>query len=143
VVDYPRGHPAGVFLTSIEHHVAPPGSGQIGPLQAGYMRQLPGGDSMGAMTAVFVYEVPETPAVWHGLLAALDRSDTVALSLPGFDSARSAGFGATMEEYAGWLAAELECLGDPPDLVGHDGGGVLAAARTGPQQPAQWVTERN
>lgn len=78
---------------------------------------------MGAMTAVFVHGVPETPAVWHGLLAALDRPDTVALSLPGFDSARPAGFGATMEEYAGWLVAQLERLGDPVDLVGHDWGG--------------------
>ena len=62
---------------------------------------------MGAMTAVFVHGVPETPAVWRGLRAALDRPDTVALSLPGFDSARPAGFGATMEEYADWLAAQL------------------------------------
>ena len=60
---------------------------------------------MGAMTAVFVHGVPETPAVWRGLLAALDRPDTVALSLPGFEGARPAGFGATMQEYAGWLAA--------------------------------------
>ena len=43
---------------------------------------------MGAVTAVFVHGVPETPAVWRGLLATLDRPDTVALSLPGFDSAR-------------------------------------------------------
>jgi len=70
---------------------------------------------MGDMTAVFVHGVPETPAVWHGLLAALDRPDTVALSLPGFDSARPAGFGATMEEYADWLAAQLERLGGPKD----------------------------
>jgi pimeloyl-ACP methyl ester carboxylesterase len=28
------------------------------------------------MTAVFVHGVPETPAVWQGLLAALDRPDT-------------------------------------------------------------------
>ena len=34
------------------------------------------------MTAVFVHGVPETPAVWHGLLAALGRPDTVTLSLP-------------------------------------------------------------
>ena len=27
---------------------------------------------MGGVTAVFVHGVPETPAVWHGLLAALD-----------------------------------------------------------------------
>jgi len=43
---------------------------------------------MGGVTAVFVHGVPETPAVWHGLLAALDRPDAVALSLPGFDGAR-------------------------------------------------------
>ena len=60
---------------------------------------------MGAMTAVFVHGVPETPAVWHSLLAALDRPDAVALSLPGFDGARPAGFGATMDEYVGWLVA--------------------------------------
>src|SRR5262245_65993503 len=78
---------------------------------------------MGAMTAVFVHGVPETTAVWHGLLAALDRPDTVALSLPGFDGARPDGFGATMEEYAGWLVAQLERLGDPVDLVGHGWGG--------------------
>jgi len=77
------------------------------------------------MTAVFVHGVPETSAVWHGLLAALDRPGTVALSLPGFDAARPAGFGATMEEYAAWLAAELERLGDPVDLVGHDWGGGI------------------
>ena len=55
---------------------------------------------MTGMTAVFVHGVPETPAIWDGLLAALDRPDTVALSLPGFDSARPGGFAATMDEYA-------------------------------------------
>ena len=90
---------------------------------------------MGAMTAVFVHGVPETPAVWHGLLAALDRPDTVALSLPGFDSARPAGFGATMEEYAGWLEAQLERLDGPVDLVGHDWGGgfVVRVVSTRPE----------
>ena len=28
-----------------------------------------------------------------------------------------------MEEYAAWMAAELERLGGPVDLVGHDWGG--------------------
>ena len=100
-------------------------------------------DSMGAMAAVFVHGVPETPAVWHGLLTALDRPDTVALSLPGFDSARPAGFGATMEEYAGWLAAQLERLGDPVDLVGHDWGGgfVVRVVSTRPELVRSWVTD--
>ena len=95
------------------------------------------------MTAVFVHGVPETPAVWHGLLAALERPDTVALSLPGFDSARPAGFGATMEEYAGWLAAQLERLGNPVDLVGHDWGGgfVVRVVSTRPELVRSWVTD--
>jgi pimeloyl-ACP methyl ester carboxylesterase len=95
------------------------------------------------MTAVFVHGVPETPAVWRGLLAALDRPDTVALSLPGFDSARPAGFGATMDEYAAWLAAQLERLGDPVDLVGHDWGGgfVVRVVSTRPELVRSWVTD--
>ena len=98
---------------------------------------------MGAMTAVFVHGVPETPAVWRGLLATLDRPDTVALSLPGFDSARPAGFGATMEEYADWLAAQLEHLGGPVDLVGHDWGGgfVVRVVSTRPDLVRSWVTD--
>ncbi len=96
------------------------------------------------MTAVFVHGVPETPAVWRGLLAALDRPDTVALSLPGFGSARPAGFGATMDEYVAWLAAELERLGDPVDLVGHDWGGgfVARVASTRPELVRSWGHRR-
>src|SRR5580693_7848159 len=107
------------------------------------VRPLLRGGSMGAMTAVFVHGVPETPAVWRGLLAALDRPDTVALSLPGFDSARPAGFGATMEEYADWLAAQLEHLGGPVDLVGHDWGGgfVVRVVSTRPDLVRSWVTD--
>jgi pimeloyl-ACP methyl ester carboxylesterase len=98
---------------------------------------------MAGMTAVFVHGVPETPAVWHGLLAALGRPDTVTLSLPGFDTARPAGFGATMDEYAAWLAAELERLGDPVDLVGHDWGGgfVVRVVSTRPGLVRSWVTD--
>jgi pimeloyl-ACP methyl ester carboxylesterase len=107
------------------------------------VRQLLRRDSMGAMTAVFVHGVPETPAVWRGLLAVLDRPDTVTLSLPGFDSARPAGFGATMDEYAAWLAAELERLGAPVDLVGHDWGGglVVRVVSTRPELVRSWVTD--
>jgi pimeloyl-ACP methyl ester carboxylesterase len=95
------------------------------------------------MTAVFVHGVPETPAVWQGLLASLDRPDTVTLSLPGFDSARPAGFEATMEEYAAWLTDRLERLGDPVDLVGHDWGGGLVARVVSirPELVRSWVTD--
>ena len=95
------------------------------------------------MTAVFVHGVPETPAVWSGLLAALGRPDAVALWLPGFDGVRPEGFGATMDEYAAWLVAQLEQLGEPVDLVGHDWGGgfVVRVVSTRPDLIRSWVTD--
>jgi pimeloyl-ACP methyl ester carboxylesterase len=95
------------------------------------------------MTVVFVHGVPETPAVWHGLVAVLDRPDAVALSLPGFGTARPPGFGATMDEYAAWLAGELERIGEPVDLVGHDWGGgfVIRVVSTRPDLVRSWVTD--
>lgn len=98
---------------------------------------------MGAMTAVFVHGVPETPAVWSGLLAVLGRSDAVALPLPGFDGVRPEGFGATMDEYAAWLAAQIERLDGPVDLVGHDWGGgfVVRVVSTRPELIRSWVTD--
>jgi pimeloyl-ACP methyl ester carboxylesterase len=95
------------------------------------------------MTAVFVHGVPETRAVWSGLLAALGRRDSVALWLPGFDGVRPEGFGATMDEYAAWLVAQLERLDDPVDLVGHDWGGgfVVRVVSTRPELVRSWVTD--
>jgi len=78
------------------------------------------------MTTVFVHGSPETTTVWDPLRAALDR-DSTALALPGFGCPRPDGFGATMQEYEAWLAAELEALDEPVDLVGHDWGGILTA----------------
>jgi pimeloyl-ACP methyl ester carboxylesterase len=95
------------------------------------------------MTAVFVHGVPETPAVWRGLLTALDLPDAMALWLPGFDGVRPEGFGATMDEYAAWLAAQLERLDGPVDLVGHDWGGglVVRVVSTRPELVRSWVTD--
>jgi len=78
------------------------------------------------MPAVFVHGNPETASLWNELRSSLRRPDHVALSLPGFGCARPSGFGATKDEYADWLAEELERLGEPVDLVGHDWGGFLA-----------------
>ena len=78
-----------------------------------------------SVPAVFVHGNPETAALWDELRSCLRRPDHVALSLPGFGCARPSGFGATKEEYAGWLAEELERFGAPADLVGHDWGGYL------------------
>jgi pimeloyl-ACP methyl ester carboxylesterase len=77
------------------------------------------------MPAVFVHGVPETHHVWDDLRAHLPRVHSIAVALPGFGNPRPADFGATMNEYATWLIAELEAVGEPVDLVGHDWGGIL------------------
>lgn len=77
------------------------------------------------MPAVFVHGVPDTGALWSPLLARLERDDVIAVSLPGFGSARPAGFGATKDEYADWVADRLAEIGEPVDLVGNDWGSLL------------------
>ncbi|WP_194814975.1 alpha/beta fold hydrolase [Nocardia sp. XZ_19_385] len=76
------------------------------------------------MTVVFVHGVPETAALWDSLRNHLD-GDSMALSLPGFASARPESFAATKDAYADWLAAELRRIPGPIDLVGHDWGALL------------------
>ncbi len=78
------------------------------------------------MTAVFVHGVPDTEQMWNRLIAAIDRSDIVRLSLPGFGTDVPAGWTATKEEYAGWLESQLEQFAEPVDLVGHDWGAILS-----------------
>ncbi|HEY1118904.1 MAG TPA: alpha/beta hydrolase [Acidimicrobiales bacterium] len=73
---------------------------------------------------VFVHGVPETAAIWDEVRAGLD-GPTVALSLPGFGTPRPAGFGSTKDDYVGWLVGELEAIGEPVHLVGHDWGAGL------------------
>ncbi len=95
------------------------------------------------MTAVFVHGNPETPAVWEPLIAELGRADVVNLHLPGFGIPTPAGFGATKEEYVAWLTGELEAIGEPVDLVGHDWGGgfVLRLACTRPDLIRTWAND--
>ena len=73
---------------------------------------------------VFVHGVPETADLWDKVRASLD-AESVALSLPGFGCSRPAGFGATKDDYVGWLVAELDRISGPVDLVGHDWGAGL------------------
>lgn len=73
---------------------------------------------------VFVHGVPETAATWSQVRALIGRK-SVALELPGFGCPRPDGFGATKDEYAAWLLAELDRLEGPIDLVGHDWGAGL------------------
>jgi len=76
------------------------------------------------VTAVFVHGVLETRIVWDAVREGLQQ-DSVAVSLPGFGAPLPDGFGATKDDYAEWLAAEVDRLDGPVDLVGHSFGGQL------------------
>ena len=91
----------------------------------------------------FVHGVPDTPAVWGPLLAALGN-EAAAPRLPGFGDVPPAGFAATKDGYAAWLidrlAAHCAKTG-PADLVGHDWGAllVLRAASLRPDLVRSWA----
>jgi pimeloyl-ACP methyl ester carboxylesterase len=93
--------------------------------------------------AVFVHGNPETAAIWGPLLAELQHPDTVTLSPPGFGAPAPAGFGATADEYAAWLASELDRQGASVDLVGHDWGAghVIRIAMGGPDLIRSWAMD--
>jgi pimeloyl-ACP methyl ester carboxylesterase len=78
------------------------------------------------MPAFFVHGVPDTSSVWDDVVARLDRTDVIRPDLPGFVDPLPDGFAPTKEAYADWLAAEIEAVGEPVDLVGHDWGSLLA-----------------
>jgi len=94
-------------------------------------------------TAVLVHGNPETSHIWAPLLAMLGSDDVVSLSPPGFGAPVPDGFGATSDDYVAWLVAELESLGAPVDLVGHDWGGghVVRAACARPDLLRSWCTD--
>jgi pimeloyl-ACP methyl ester carboxylesterase len=73
---------------------------------------------------VFLHGVPETAAIWDGIRARLD-DESIALALPGFGCPRPEGFGSTKDEYVTWVVEELDGIGEPVDLVGHDWGAGL------------------
>jgi pimeloyl-ACP methyl ester carboxylesterase len=95
------------------------------------------------MTIVLVHGNPQTAAVWDPLRAELGRDDVVALSPPGFGAPVPEGWGATSDDYLGWLITEVEALDGPIDLIGQDWGGGhvqrLAAAR--PDLIRSWVSD--
>jgi pimeloyl-ACP methyl ester carboxylesterase len=92
---------------------------------------------------VAVHGNPETAAVWRPLLGELGREDVVCLSPPGFGAPIPPGFGCTVGEYRDWLVAELEGMGGPVHLVGHDWGGghVVNVAMTRPDLLLSWTTD--
>lgn len=77
------------------------------------------------MPAVFVHGVADTHRLWNPLRSHLQRSDVIAVSLPGFDAPIPSGFDSSKEAYAQWLIEEIERIGEPVDLVGHDWGALL------------------
>jgi pimeloyl-ACP methyl ester carboxylesterase len=77
------------------------------------------------MPIVLVHGVPDTHRLWDKLRSFLSRRDVLTPSLPGFGCGVPAGFIATKEAYVDWLVGELERVGEPVDLVGHDWGSLL------------------
>ena len=94
-------------------------------------------------TLVLVHGNPETAAVWGPLIEELGSDDVKTLSPPGFGAPVPEGFSATADGYAAWLAAELESLRSPVDLVGHDWGGghVMRIAVERPDLIRSWATD--
>jgi pimeloyl-ACP methyl ester carboxylesterase len=89
-----------------------------------------------------VHGVPETAAVWDRVAVGLGEP-VVRLSPPGFGAPVPDGWGATLEEYRSWLVGELEGLGEPVHLVGHDFGAahVVNVAMTRPDLLRTWAAD--
>ena len=91
---------------------------------------------------VLVHGNPEIDAIWDPLVSVLDR-DATRLSPPGFGAPLPEGFDPSPEAYRAWLAGELEAIGAPVDLVGHDWGGahVVNVAMTRPELLRSWASD--
>ncbi len=99
----------GVLERVLEVALSNPPYSSPGPTGPNSRRSLP--DNVPRARAVFVHGNPETAAIWGPLLAELRHPDAVTLSPPGFGAPVPDGFGATADEYAAWLASELERQG--------------------------------
>src|SRR5258705_12501989 len=93
------------------------------------------------MPAGFVHGVPDTPQLWDGVRAELSRPDVVTPTLPGFGVPVPDGFDATKEAYVEWLTKEIESIGVPVDLVGHDWGSMIVqrVVSTRPELIRTWA----
>ncbi|TCP30121.1 alpha/beta hydrolase [Sphingomonas sp. BK235] len=92
---------------------------------------------------VLVHGNPSTAIIWGPLLHALDRTDAIALSPPGFGVPTAAGFAPSIPAYREWLTAQLELFREPVDLVGHDWGGIHVAilAMNRPDLIRSWASD--
>ena len=95
------------------------------------------------MPAVLVHGVPDTHRLWDKLRSRLSRRDILTPSLPGFGVPLPPDFHPTKEAYVTWLIGEIERVGVPVDLVGHDWGGgfVVRLVSTEPDLVRTWVTD--
>ena len=95
------------------------------------------------MTIVLVHGNPETDAIWRPMLEELGRDDVICLSPPGFGASVPDRFGASGIDYRDWLIGELEEIGHPVHLVGHDlgGGHVVNAAMVRPDLVLSWAVD--
>ena len=95
---------------------------------------------------LFLHGVPDSPAIWRPLIAALNLGDApVAVpALPGFTGPLPASFPATKEAYADWAVEQAEALfaaHGPIDIIGHDWGALIAqrAAMLRPDLFRSWA----
>jgi pimeloyl-ACP methyl ester carboxylesterase len=98
------------------------------------------------MTKLFVHGNPETTFVWSELVPELERrgvDDIVLLSPPGFGAPVPPRFGGTRLDHRDWLISQIEALGGPVDLVGHDWGAghVYAVAAARPDLLRSWAAD--
>lgn len=93
------------------------------------------------MPAVLVHGIPDTHRVWNRVLSHLKRNDVIALDLPGFGVPVPDDLVITADNYVDWIIAQIEAIGEPVDLVGHDFGCILTArvASLRPDLIRSWV----
>ncbi|MGJ8537147.1 MAG: alpha/beta fold hydrolase [Parasphingopyxis sp.] len=97
-------------------------------------------------TKILVHGVPDTPAIWGPLVAALGELDgpVHCPALPGFVDTAPHGFPSTKEVYTDWLVEQIRAAHaetGPVDLIGHDWGAifVLRAASLVPELVRSWT----
>jgi pimeloyl-ACP methyl ester carboxylesterase len=77
------------------------------------------------MRVFLLHGVPDTHHLWDGVRARLSRTDIIAPDMPGFGRDVPNGFDSSKEAYVDWLIGEVESVGEPVDIVGHDWGALL------------------
>jgi len=77
------------------------------------------------MPAFLVHGVPDTHSLWDRVRKHLAHANVIAPDMPGFGREIPPGFDSSKEAYLDWLIGEVESVGEPVDIVGHDWGALL------------------